>query len=68
MDIVKGNMGWTEVIVGPMFSGKNEELIRRLRRAKVARQRGDDDALGNFVNRASGSLQFFNRLRQNAMI
>ena len=33
MDIVKGNMGWIEVIVGPMFSGKSEELIRRLRRA-----------------------------------
>ena len=33
MDIVKGNMGWIEVIVGPMFSGKSEELIRRLKRA-----------------------------------
>ena len=30
MDIVKGNMGWIEVVVGPMFSGKSEELIRRL--------------------------------------
>ena len=39
MDIVKGNMGWIEVIVGPMFSGKSEELIRRLRRAGFARQR-----------------------------
>ncbi len=39
MDIVKGNMGWVEVIVGPMFSGKSEELIRRLRRAEIARQR-----------------------------
>ena len=39
MDIVKGNMGWIEVIVGPMFSGKSEELIRRLRRAEYARQR-----------------------------
>jgi len=26
-------MGWIEVIVGPMFSGKSEELIRRLKRA-----------------------------------
>ena len=34
MDIVKGNMGWIEVVVGPMFSGKSEELIRRLRRAR----------------------------------
>ena len=39
MDIVKGNMGWIEVVVGPMFSGKSEELIRRLRRAEYARQR-----------------------------
>jgi thymidine kinase len=39
LDIVKGNMGWIEVLVGPMFSGKSEELIRRLRRAEIARQR-----------------------------
>src|ERR1700757_1513763 len=39
VDIVKGNMGWIEVIVGPMFSGKSEELIRRLRRAEIAKQR-----------------------------
>jgi len=39
MDFVKGNMGWVEVICGPMFSGKSEELIRRLRRAEIARQR-----------------------------
>ena len=31
--------GWIEVICGPMFSGKSEELIRRLRRAQIARQR-----------------------------
>lgn len=30
--------GWIEVIVGGMFSGKTEELIRRLRRAELARQ------------------------------
>ncbi len=39
MDIVTGNTGWIEVICGPMFSGKSEELIRRLRRAKIARKR-----------------------------
>jgi thymidine kinase len=39
VDIVKGNMGWIEVIVGPMFSGKSEELIRRLRRAEYGKQR-----------------------------
>lgn len=32
-------VGWIEVICGPMFSGKSEELIRRLRRAQIARQR-----------------------------
>src|SRR6266849_6361302 len=32
-------MGWIEVVVGPMFSGKSEELIRRLRRAEIERQR-----------------------------
>lgn len=31
--------GWIEVIVGSMFSGKTEELIRRLRRAELARQK-----------------------------
>jgi len=31
--------GWIEVICGPMFSGKSEELIRRLRRARIARKR-----------------------------
>jgi thymidine kinase len=39
MDIVTGNVGWIEVICGPMFSGKSEELIRRLRRAIIARKR-----------------------------
>lgn len=31
--------GWIEVIVGSMFSGKTEELIRRLNRAKIAKQK-----------------------------
>jgi thymidine kinase len=31
--------GWIEVITGSMFSGKSEELIRRIRRAEIARQR-----------------------------
>lgn len=34
-----GGTGWVEVIVGSMFSGKSEELIRRLRRAQIARQK-----------------------------
>jgi thymidine kinase len=39
MEFVAGNMGWIEVICGPMFSGKSEELMRRLRRAMIARKR-----------------------------
>lgn len=33
------NTGWIEVICGSMFSGKTEELIRRLKRAQIAHQR-----------------------------
>lgn len=31
--------GWIEVIVGPMYGGKSEELIRRIKRAKIAKQK-----------------------------
>ena len=38
--IEKGHrVGWIEVICGSMFSGKTEELIRRMRRAQFAKQR-----------------------------
>ena len=39
MDFVSGNLGWIEAICGPMFSGKSEELMRRLRRSMIARKR-----------------------------
>lgn len=39
MDHPRRDAGWIEVICGPMFSGKSEELIRRLRRASIAKQR-----------------------------
>jgi thymidine kinase len=40
MDVpVSKQSGWIEVITGSMFSGKSEELIRRLRRAQIARQK-----------------------------
>jgi thymidine kinase len=39
MEVLIHNTGWIEVICGPMFSGKSEELIRRLRRAMIARKR-----------------------------
>lgn len=35
----RAQSGWIEVICGSMFSGKTEELIRRLKRARIARQR-----------------------------
>src|SRR5438132_7102787 len=41
MEVVRKtpSQGWIEVIAGSMFSGKSEELIRRLRRAQIARQK-----------------------------
>ena len=39
MIIQPRDVGWIEVVCGPMFSGKTEELIRRVRRARYARQR-----------------------------
>jgi len=39
MDVFTGHAGCIEAICGPMFSGKSEELIRRLRRARIARKR-----------------------------
>jgi len=39
LPIIHHHAGWVEVICGSMFSGKTEELIRRLRRAQIARQK-----------------------------
>ena len=36
---IQRHMGWIEVICGCMFSGKTEELLRRVRRAQIARQK-----------------------------
>jgi thymidine kinase len=36
---VPRNTGWIEIVCGCMFSGKTEELIRRLRRAEIAKQK-----------------------------
>lgn len=38
MNVIHSNCGWIEVICGSMYSGKSEELIRRLRRCQIARQ------------------------------
>ena len=35
----KNNFGWIEIICGSMFSGKTEELIRRAKRVKLAKQK-----------------------------
>jgi thymidine kinase len=39
VNIINQKTGWIEVICGSMFSGKTEELIRRIRRAEYAKQR-----------------------------
>ena len=39
MTLTSKNTGWIEIICGPMLSGKTEELIRRLVRAEIAKQR-----------------------------
>jgi thymidine kinase len=35
----RAGSGWIEVVTGSMFSGKSEELIRRIRRAQIAKQK-----------------------------
>ena len=39
MTLTPKNSGWVEVICGSMFSGKTEELIRRIRRAEIAKMK-----------------------------
>ncbi|MCQ2795482.1 MAG: thymidine kinase [Bacilli bacterium] len=39
MDLEVKNKGWIEVIAGPMFAGKSEELLRRIRRLDYAKQK-----------------------------
>ncbi|HVR42571.1 MAG TPA: thymidine kinase [Thermoanaerobaculia bacterium] len=63
MDGYRG--GWIELITGGMFSGKSEELIRRLRRAVIARQRvqvfkpliDDRDGIAEVVSRDDRRLK-----------
>ena len=57
--------GWLEVVCGPMFSGKSEELIRRLRRAEIAGQRAlivkpridDRYDIGHVVSHAGAKMR-----------
>jgi thymidine kinase len=39
MHVIPRHSGWIEVVCGSMFSGKTEELIRRLKRSQIARQK-----------------------------
>lgn len=66
-DLIPHDRGWIEVVTGCMFSGKTEELIRRLRRAMYARQdvivfkpdidrRYADDAIGSHAGRTLRSV------------
>ncbi|MGE5554117.1 MAG: thymidine kinase [Betaproteobacteria bacterium] len=57
--------GWIEIIVGSMFSGKSEELIRRLKRARIARQKmqvfkpaiDDRYSLGDIVSHDGDTIE-----------
>jgi thymidine kinase len=57
--------GWLEVVCGPMFSGKSEELIRRLRRVEIAGQRAlivkpridDRYDIGHVVSHAGAKMR-----------
>ncbi|MCK5536864.1 MAG: thymidine kinase [Bacteroidales bacterium] len=59
--------GWIEVVCGSMFSGKTEELIRRLKRAKIAKQKvaifkptiDDRYSKGDVVSHDSNSIESY---------
>ncbi|MGM0602162.1 MAG: thymidine kinase [Bacillota bacterium] len=59
------NSGWIEVITGPMYCGKSEELIRRIKRVKIAKQQVEvfkpalDNRYGkeNVVSHSGHSIQ-----------
>ena len=65
MSLIKTHLGWVEVICGSMFSGKSEELIRRLRRAEIAGQRAlivkpridDRYDIGHVVSHAGAKMR-----------
>src|SRR2546427_9262830 len=65
-------VGWIEVIVGSMYSGKTEELIRRLRRAQIARQKVEifkpaiDDRYAHDVIVSHSELRIPSRSVKNA--
>jgi thymidine kinase len=68
--------GWLEVVCGPMFCGKSEELIRRLRRAEIAGQRvlilkpqiDDRYDIGHVVSHAGAKMRAVAVSRPEEMI
>ncbi len=68
--------GWLEVVCGPMFSGKSEELIRRLRRAEIAGQRAlilkpridDRYDIGHVVSHAGAKMRAVAVMRPEEMV
>lgn len=68
--------GWLEVVCGPMFSGKSEELIRRLRRAEIAGQRAlivkpridDRFDIGHVVSHAGAKMRAVAVLRPEEIV
>ncbi len=60
------NPGWIEVVCGSMFSGKTEELIRRLRRAEIARLRIQVFKPSVDVRYAKTAITSHNGLKLNA--
>ncbi len=61
------NTGWIEVICGSMFSGKTEELIRRVRRAQIARQKVQVFKPDIDVRYRQTAIASHNGLREGAM-
>ena len=59
--------GWIEVVCGPMFSGKTEELLRRLRRDQQQRQRSARYVLQQtLLQTLPGERRFIHPLRRQA--
>ncbi len=59
--------GWIEVVCGSMFSGKTEELIRRVRRAEIARQHVQVFKPAIDLRYTSEAIASHNGLQQNAI-
>ena len=63
----KPSGGWIEVICGSMFSGKTEELIRRLRRARIARQQAQVFKPAIYTRYADGEVTSHDGVQVDAL-